>query len=422
LLHDREIANRMDDSVVRVMAGKPRLLRRARGYVPRPIRLPSGFEQAPEILAYGGELKSAFCLVKDGEAMLSQHQGDLEHPAVLDDYRKNLALFRNLFEHRPVALAADVHPEYLSSKIARARNADEGLPLIQIQHHHAHIASCLVENGYALDDPPVLGIALDGLGWGDDETIWGGEFLLCDYRNVTRVGHFKPVAMPGGVQAIQQPWRNLYAHLQAAGCTRLALNGTGSAPFAKLVAKPLAALDSLIASGFQSPAASSCGRLFDAVAAALNICFDEQLYEGEAATRLESLAASADGDAGAYHMAVRCCDDSPPQLDPSCLWAEIAEDLVAGTAPCAIAARFHAGLVNGIMAMVEVLAQHHDFQSIALSGGCFQNRLLFESVSSSLANLDFRVFTHSQVPANDGGLALGQAAIAAARLIDQKSV
>ena len=213
LAHDRAIATRIDDSVVRVMAGVPRVLRRARGFAPAAIPLPPGFAAAPDLLAAGGELKATFCLVKDGAAILSQHIGDLEDARTFDDYRTGIAHYAALFDHVPIAIAADLHPEYLSSKYAR----ETGLRLIEVQHHHAHVAACLAENGRPLDAPPVLGIVLDGLGWGDDGTIWGGEFLLADYRESRRVGTFKPVAMPGGAAAVREPWRNLYAHLLAAG-------------------------------------------------------------------------------------------------------------------------------------------------------------------------------------------------------------
>jgi hydrogenase maturation protein HypF len=215
LMHDRVIAVRLDDSVVRVVDDAPRVLRRGRGYAPGVISLPVGFDAAPELLAVGGELKCTFCLLKDGKAILSQHIGDLEDARTFDDYRRNIDHYAALFDHTPTALAADSHPEYLSSKYARVRARETGLALIEVQHHHAHVAACLAEDGRALDAPPVLGIVLDGLGWGDDGTIWGGEFLLADYRSAQRCGTFKPVAMPGGAAAIREPWRNLYAHLMA---------------------------------------------------------------------------------------------------------------------------------------------------------------------------------------------------------------
>src|ERR1043165_5146160 len=217
LMHDREIANRIDDSVVRIVAGKPTLMRRARGYAPSAVPLPPGFEGAPDLLAFGGELKSTFCIVKNGAAIVSQHQGDLEDVSTFEDYQKNLHLYSRIYDHQPQLLVADMHPEYLSTKLAKQRATTDNLSLIEVQHHYAHIASCMVENGVPLDASPVMGVAIDGLGFGEDGTIWGGEFLLADYRGYRRLAAFKPVAMVGGVQAIREPWRNPSAHLRAGG-------------------------------------------------------------------------------------------------------------------------------------------------------------------------------------------------------------
>jgi hydrogenase maturation protein HypF len=414
LMHDRRIANRVDDSVVRVMAGRARLLRRARGYAPAPIAMPAGFETAPEILAMGGELKATFCLVKDGQAILSQHQGDLEHPAAFDDYRKNLALYRDLFDHQPAALAADPHPEYLSAKLARAEAQARGLPLIEVQHHHAHVAACLAENARPLAAPPVLG----GLGWGHDGTLWGGEFLLADYRGYERLASFAPVAMPGGTSAIREPWRSLYAHL-ARTIGRAELKGS----FGKLglcadpSAKPLAMLDAMIARSLNSPLASSCGRLFDAVAAAISICRERQAYEGEAAMRLEAIVdetALCHADGYPFEIAPAA---GLFVIEPRPMWHALLRDLAEDTPPSVIAARFHKGIATALIAMTETLAARGArFDPVALSGGCFQNRILFEETLGGLQALGFTVLSHARVPANDGGLALGQAAIAAARL------
>jgi hydrogenase maturation protein HypF len=456
LMHNREIANRVDDSVVRMIDGRTRLLRRARGYAPAPIALPPGFEKAPEILAMGGELKAAFCLVKEGKAILSQHQGDLEHPASFDDYCKNLALFCDLFEHAAVAFAADHHPEYLSAKVARERARAESLPLIEVQHHHAHLAACLAENGRPCDTPPVLGIVLDGLGWGDDGTIWGGEFLWGDYYDYERLACLAPMEMPGGAQAVREPWRNLYAQLiREMGRPELGRRFGHLALYARLTAKPLAVLDKMIASGINTPLASSCGRLFDAVAAALDICADRQAYEGEAAMRLEAIVdettlrfdggyrfdvvneatkmsfmpglgpgirerpkpprmALVDGRAKSGHEREF---EAPMVLDPGIIWGPLLQDLASGVPKPVIAARFHKGLASGIAEMVEKLAEYRPFDTIALSGGCFHNAVLFDEVSRRLRGQGFAVLSHAEVPANDGGLALGQAAIAAARLI-----
>ncbi|HEX4711178.1 carbamoyltransferase HypF [Phenylobacterium sp.] len=419
LTHDRAIANRVDDSVVRIMEGEARVLRRARGYAPAPIRLPAGFETAPEILAMGGELKATFCLVKDGQAILSQHQGDLEDPTAFDDYRKNLSLYRKLFDHRTAAVAADAHPEYLSSKLARALPG----PLIEIQHHHAHIAACLCENEVPLDMRPVLGVALDGIGWGDDGTFWGGEFLLADYRGFRRLAALKPVAMAGGEQAIREPWRNLYAHIRASmgwPAFRAAFGALDAA--ALLDGKPHATLDAMIAAGVNAPIASSCGRLFDAVAAALGLCDGRQAYEGDAASRLEALAEASGDDMGnPYPVALAAPDaGGVRRLDPAPMWAALFEDCASGTPVGAMARRFHRGLAEATAATSRALAAEGGFDAVALSGGCFQNRLLFEETARRLRLAGFTVLSHRRVPANDGGLSLGQAAVAAARLIQAR--
>ncbi|AID34929.2 MULTISPECIES: carbamoyltransferase HypF [Mesorhizobium] len=430
LTHNRDIANRIDDSVVRQMGGKLRVLRRARGYAPASIELPPGFELAPEILAYGAELKATFCLIKDARAVLSQHQGDLEDALTYDDYRKNLVLYRGLFDHRPAALAADLHPEYLSAKLARATASSQNLPLVEVQHHHAHAAACLAENGRSLNADPVLAIVLDGLGYGSDGAIWGGEFLLADYRRFERLGTFKPVAMPGGAQAIREPWRNLHAHVTVEmGWPAFAMNFSELDLFAALTAKPLASVDAMIKASVNSPNASSCGRLFDAVAAALGICFDRQAYEGEAAARLEAMVCArtldGEGDALAYPLPIPNLKGSGlPYIEPLGMWNAVFGDLILKTPAPVIAARFHKGLAKSIAAMALKLARRDEedaparFDTVALSGGCFQNKVLFEQVVSRLEELDFVVLTHSRVPANDGGVALGQAAIAAAHLID----
>ncbi|WP_373507436.1 carbamoyltransferase HypF, partial [Thiocapsa sp.] len=288
LLHDRAILNRVDDSVVRVMAGEPRLLRRARGYAPTPLPLPPGFEDAPPLLALGGELKNTFCLIRDGQAILSQHLGDLEDAKTAREYERTLALYLDLFQVVPEALAVDLHPDYRSSLIGRDRAARDGLPLIGVQHHHAHLASTLADNGWPLDAGPVLGILLDGLGYGSDGTLWGGEFLLGDYLDFERVAHLKPVAMPGGTRAILEPWRNLYAHLESAGgWAAWRARFAGLEPIERLDAKPLGILNTLIARGLNAPLSSSAGRLFDAVAAALGVGGEVLTYEGQAAIALE---------------------------------------------------------------------------------------------------------------------------------------
>ena len=429
LVHDRKIASRIDDSVVRLMDGKSRLLRRARSFAPSPIKLPTGFAAAPELLAMGGELKATFCLFKDGQAILSPHQGDLENAATFNEYRKSLALYRQLFAFEPTALVIDRHPEYLSSQLGRSDARKLGLPLLDAQHHHAHVAACLAENGYPLDAPCVLGIVLDGLGLGDDGTIWGGEFLLADYLGYRRLARLKSIAMPGGARAVREPWRNLYAHLlDAIGWDELTKHFVALDLYAHLHDKPRAVLDAMIAKGINAPLASSCGRLFDAVAAALGLCRERQTFEGEAGIRLEALAesaASSGRSATTYSFAINQLPDGDPmEIDPAPMWNMLLDDLKKNVPAASISLQFHMGLSMALVEATRQLARcgvdRPQFDTVALSGGCFQNRMLFESVAAQLRAAGFAVLTHADVPANDGGLSLGQAAIGAALLLQAK--
>ncbi len=424
LLHNRDIVNRVDDSVVRVMDAMPRLLRRARGYAPVPLPLPGGFEKAPPLVALGGELKSTFCLVKDGQAVLSQHMGDLEDAVTYDDYCRNLELYLDLFEHAPERLVVDRHPEYLATKFGRDWAEREDLGLETVQHHHAHMASCMVENGLPLRSPAVLGVMLDGLGMGDDGTFWGGEFLLADYTGYRRLAAFRPVAMVGGIQAIREPWRNTYAHLVAAlGTGRWRRDFAEAEPVRFLEGKPLAMLDAMLEKDINCPRASSCGRLFDAVAAAVGICRDEITYEGQAAMELEAclddaVSAVADGEP-AYRFSLTPAHDFH-WLSCERLWPALLEDSRMQTPRRLMVARFHRGLAQAIVSTVSVLRQRcgeRPVNKVVLSGGVFQNRVLFELVVRGLKETAFEVLTHRQVPANDGGLSLGQAAIGAARAL-----
>ncbi len=424
--HDRPILNRVDDSVIRVMAGAPRVLRRARGLAPEPLPLPPGFEQAPDLLAMGGELKATFCLIKDGQALLSPHLGDLEEARVQADYRDQLERLSVLFQHRPEAIAIDRHPGYVASAFGQELAGADGLPVLEVQHHHAHIASCLAEHGAPLEAAPVLGVVLDGLGLGEDGALWGGEFLLADYRDYQRLGTFKPVAMPGGAAAAREPWRNLHAHLLAElGWARFQLEFQELALYRRLQAMPSATIAAMLAKGLNCPSASSAGRLFDAVAAALDLCFERASFEGQAAMLLEAAVdrAALDGEDEllAYPFTLPLLPGSRlPYVEPLAMWQALLGDLTLGTPVGVIAARFHRGLAKAIAAMVAKLVQRPDqslIQRIVLSGGVFQNRILLEQCLTRLAPLGLEVLTHARVPANDGGLALGQAAIAAARLL-----
>ncbi|HZK90955.1 MAG TPA: carbamoyltransferase HypF [Stellaceae bacterium] len=435
LVHDRPIAMRVDDSVVRVIGGAPRILRRGRGYTPEPIALPEGFAAAPDLLALGGDLTSAFCLLAEGKAVLSPHIGDLDDALTFDEYRNTLADFARLFHHKPTAIVVDRHPEYRSARLGRNRAHDSGLPLLEVQHHHAHVASCLAENGRALAAAPVLGIVLDGPGWGEDDTLWGGEFLVADYRAARRLGTLKPVAMPGSAMpggampgdgtASREPWRNLYAHLTAAmGWAELTANYAGLDLCRDLAKRPRASLDVTRGTGADAPKASSCVALFDAVAAALGICRDEQGYAGDAAARLEALVCERtlrDEDAAlAYHFTIPNLPGSGlPYIEPLAMWRAMLGDLVRKTPAPVVAARFHKGFARAIASMVGKLMSGGEprFDTVALSGSCFHNKVLFEESARRLRDAGFMVLSHARAPSDDCGLALGQAAIAAARLI-----
>ena len=425
LLHDRDIARRVDDSVVRRMAGNSRMLRRARGFAPATIPLPLGFAAAPAVLGMGGELKNTFCLVRDGQAIVSHHMGDLEDALTYADYSSSLASYLQLFEHDPRRIAVDMHPEYLSAKLGEELAQQRSAALTRVQHHHAHIAACMAENGYAIDAAPVLGVALDGLGYGSDGALWGGEFLLADYRSFRRLGTFKPVAMLGGEQAIHEPWRNTYAHLMAGmGWPHFTTNYSELDLYRFLSAKNRPLLDAMAVRGINSPAVSSCGRLFDAVAAAVGVCRERAHYEGQAAIEFEALVdehalSEEDGELAYPFTIASLRSNDLPYIEPLAMWQALLGDLLLGTPAPVIAARFHKGLAMVIARMVEQLRRHESGEGagnvVALSGGVFQNCVLLEQVSWRLEAAGFHVLAHRRLPANDGGLALGQAAVAAAR-------
>lgn len=423
LLHDRPIVNRLDDSVQRQMAGGMRLLRRARGYAPDPLRLPAGFERAPRVLAMGAELKNTFCLLNGGRAILSQHMGDLEEAATLADYRHNLALYRRLFEFEADATAVDLHPDYFSTRLGIEMAEQARLPLFQVQHHHAHIAACLAEHGCPLNSPPVLGVALDGLGFGEDGTLWGGEFLLADYRHSRRLACFQPVPMPGGAQAIREPWRNTWAHLQLAiGWNEVSQRYPDLELTRIINSMQLNNITIMIKKGINSPLASSCGRLFDAVAGALGLSPHRISYEGESAMELEAIAED--------HLPVESGNGYSGELVESrqgsvlqwgAMWRRLLAEIEDGVPTGVVAARFHAGLADSVVATVVELARPMDrLPAVVLSGGVFQNRLLLEAVEKGLKGQGMEVMLPQSIPTNDGGISLGQAVIAAARFIEEK--
>jgi hydrogenase maturation protein HypF len=415
LMHDRDIVNRLDDSVARVMAGRPRRMRRARGFAPSPLRLPEGFDAGPRVLAMGAELKSTFCVLGDGRAIVSQHIGDLEDAATHADYRANLKLYRDIFQFEPELIAVDAHPDYHSTAWGTALAREAALPLESVPHHHAHVAAVLAEHGAPLGCEPVLGIALDGLGMGENGELWGGEFLLADYRSCRRVGAFAPAPLVGGNRAMIEPWRNALAHLHTfLGWESVERRYPGLDLVRRLKEKPLALALQLMERRLNAPPSSSAGRLFDAVAAAVGICFDATSYEGQAAIELEALGLPAMARAGGGYRGA-FVESEPASLDWAPLWRDLLEDLAQGVDAPLVAARFHAGLAATLAEAASRLAESHGCKTAVLCGGVFQNKLLLEGVLDRLAGAGLHALSPEQFPAGDGAIALGQAVIAAAR-------
>lgn len=412
LMHDRDIVNRLDDSVMRLDAPGPQILRRARGLAPEPLPMADAFHDAPAVLAMGGELKSTFCLLKGGQAIPSQHLGDLEEAATHADYREAIRLYRDIFRFDPEIIAVDQHPNYLSTQWGEALADETGAKLVRVQHHHAHLASCLAEHRVEPGEDLTVGVIMDGLGLGTDGTLWGGEFLVGGYGVFERAGHFLPVALPGGTQAMREPWRNTIAHLIAAFGDGWR-DRVAATPFAAMLERKQAGVvEQMIAKGLNAPLSSSAGRLFDAVAAMLGICADRQHYEGQAAMEMEALAADHMDGAGAYPV-VSSEANGTAVLSWGPLWEALLDDFGKGMEKGVIAARFHAGLATALGETAIRIAQSAGARRIALSGGVMQNRIILETLHKLLTGSGFDVLVQSRVPANDGGLSLGQAMIAA---------
>ncbi|MCQ0988207.1 carbamoyltransferase HypF [Jiella marina] len=416
LIHDREIARRLDDSVAMAMGGHIRLVRRGRGFAPARLRFPASLRDAPPILALGGELKSAICLVGSEGALLSHHMGDLEDALSFAEFEKAIADYLDLFGEVPQAIACDAHPAYRSTEVAEAMAAERGIPLVSVQHHHAHIAAVMAEHGWNDEEGAVLGIALDGTGFGGDGTVWGGEFLLATYRDFSRLGWLAPVPLPGGAAAVAEPWRNLLAQLRhafgpegwRAADGRLGLSG----PFAE---RPTDAVERMIASGLNTPLTSSAGRLFDALGAALGCSFERTTHEGQAAMEAEALAGEPCEPGDAYRFD-RTETEGGTLLDPVPAFRSLVEDVAAGGSPALVSACFHDGFADAAADLATSLARRHAATTVALSGGVMQNARLFERLSERLSEAGLTVLGGQEVPMTDGGLAFGQAAIAAARL------
>ncbi len=397
LCHDREIHTRCDDSVLRVFRDNPLFLRRSRGYVPRGVVL-----QSPQrsVLAVGAELKGAVCLVRGELAFLSQHIGDLKNAATLRSMEETAAHLGRILEIRPELVAHDLHPDYLSTRAA----AGMGLPLVAVQHHHAHLAACMAENRLAGE---VLGVIFDGTGYGPDGTVWGGEFLLGGYAGYRRVGHIDRVPLPGGDAAVREPFRMAIAWLHRT--FGAALFDLPLACLAEMPDRDREIYLRMIERGINSPLTSSCGRLFDAVAAMLGVR-SRVSYEGQAAIELEALAEEG-GEAGAYPYFL-VTTESGTVVDVRPMLRAIVEDLPHGEQKSAIARRFHATLARAAADVCGKVREAQGVDRVVLSGGAFQNRLLSEELAGLLEAKGFQVFVHRLVPPNDGGIALGQAVIA----------
>ncbi len=395
LLHDREVHARVDDSVVRVIAGAPVPLRRARGYVPEAIALPV---QGPAVLAVGGDSKATLCLAAGGVARMSQHLGDrgaLEAEAFFAEAARHLAQLSGI-EARVVA--HDLHPEYRSTAWARGT----GLPRVAVQHHHAHVASCLAEHGRT---GPALGVAFDGTGYGPDGTLWGGEVLLADLAGFRRLGHLRPLALPGGEAAIREPFRAAVAALRDAGEPLAPIDGVTEAARGRVA--------SLLERGLRCPSATSAGRWFDA-AAVLAGCAPLIRYDAQAAMEFEALA--GDRPSEPYELELVEREGRPFEIDLRPAIRALARDRRRGTAREAIAARFHETMAHAIARACRRARGEGAPREVALTGGCFQNRRLAERAAALLRADGFEVLMHRRVPPNDGGLALGQAAVASHRL------
>jgi hydrogenase maturation protein HypF len=386
LIHDRPIEIRTDDSVVRVQRSRTTFVRRSRGHVPASLPLPAPGTPAP-LLACGAELKNTFCVAKGRRAWVSHHVGDLENYETLRSFTSGVEHFERLFDVRPEAIAYDLHPDYLSTKYALERS---DATLLGVQHHHAHLAACLAEHGEA---GPAVGAIFDGTGYGVDGTIWGGEILLGSVGDFTRVAHLLPVRLPGGAQAVREPWRM--------ACAWLVASGIEPPPSWRAIAE-------LARSGFASPSTTSMGRLFDAVAALTRVRTKIN-YEGQAAIELE--ACCNPSASGRYPISF-----SAGVIDPRDTIAAIAADVGRGLEVGTIAARFHAAITHATVMACTQAAAEHGTDLIVLSGGVFANQRLLAGTETGLIDAGLRVLIPTRLPFGDGGISYGQAAVAAARL------
>ncbi len=408
LIHNRGIYLRSDDSLVRVVDRLPRQIRRSRGFVPVPVFLPREMSKLPSVLAVGGELKNTVCLTKENRAFLSQHVGDMENLETLDFFHLTISHLRKVLEIHPKVIAHDLHPDYLSTKYSRRQHE---FPTVAVQHHHAHIASCLAEHGL---NGPVIGLALDGTGYGADGRIWGGEVLLADLTSFKRAAHLEYLPLPGGDGAVRHPWRMALVYLDRAygnGLFNLSL------PYVRGLDKEQAMIILKMARHrVNSPLTSSCGRFFDAISALLGLR-GKIAYEGQAAIELDMCQSS--GVKGSYQWQTEKEGDQRIMLT-SGIVKGVVDDIIKGVSKGVISARFHNTLINMFTESCILIRDETGIDQVALSGGSFQNETLLTGLTRSLGASGFDVFSHALVPTNDGALALGQALCAGLRYMGVK--
>ncbi len=399
LLHDRPIHTRIDDSVVSVIEGIPHIQRRARGYAPLPLVLPNA---SVPTLACGTELKNTFCLERDRYAFVSHHIGDLENQETLTAFEKSVRHYEMIFRVKPQLLAADLHPDYLASRYTRQRAVDENLPLFEVQHHHAHIVSCMADNNLKQNEP-VIGLAFDGTGYGTDGAIWGGEVLIADWKSFERPYHFEYIPLPGGEATVRKPARMALGLLLNAGID------PDIFPFTFhqfLDTEEQAAVFNQVRTGFNTPKTSSVGRLFDGVAALIGL-HQQISYEAQNAITLETIADPEEKSAYGFPL-------QDGQILVSPVIQDIVHDLKHQTAPAIISARFHNGLVACAVTVSELVRSQSGLRQVALSGGVWQNKTLIKQTIIALKSSGFEVYWPHKLPTNDGGVSLGQALVALA--------
>jgi len=400
LVHDRPIARHVDDSVVRVMMGREMVLRRARGYAPLPVALPESMADSRTILAVGAHLKSAVALSVGRQAFVSQHIGDLETAPALDAFTRVISDFERLYEAAPDVVACDLHPDYLSTEHAEST----GLSIVRVQHHYAHVLSCMAENALA---PPVLGVSWDGTGLGTDGTIWGGEFLRVDGSGFTRTAHFRTFPLPGGDRAVKEPRRSALGVLWELFGVDLAQRAADLPPLQAFSESERGVLIQMLEKTVNSPVTSSAGRLFDAAASIIGLR-QTLAFEGQAAMQLEYLCDGCHTDSR-YSFSIRTPSDGPMLMDWGLIIEQLIDDVRYRVPAGIVAARFQNALADSIVTVARLAGE----ERVVLAGGCFQNRYLTERAVKRLREEGFRPYWHQRVPPNDGGIALGQIAAAA---------